>query len=203
MKFKTMPVVILPDDSVEYKPGDPLPPGATINTPIPALVFVVIGIVMVSLSAWIVKSVIELVQPPAGASHITASPPTLSPPLISFGLITFTPASSPRATRTAVATPTPKLVPISPTAAGPASVEIVPARARSGEIVVAMVTSQIAGMVMISWNGQPILSSPISRGGTGFNFPIPPARPGFYMLSFDVGSAASAVHIEKQFEVIP
>ena len=164
-KFKNFPVVILPDDCPEYIPGQPLPPGAILNTPLPNWVYLAV----VALVAIIVLMIGQAVKPskPSPLTSASTAALTLTPipglitimnlgeeieisdgVFVSFATFTPTPRTS------VIQTPTPANFKIS----------LWPPEGLPGGTITVTLTSDRSAVYSISWDNQPIKNGELDPG---------------------------------------
>lgn len=205
MNYKTTPVVLLPDDSIPYNPGDKLPPGAVLNTPILwwqwlALVITAFATVFV---LWKVISPSFSARPEPAAPANPRIAILIKTPLVRVVVKPFTSTTSPRSALPASHTsPTPTLTP-KPAIEPQASIAITPTAGSPDSIIMAKVQSRMTGMMAVWWDGVPLASQNIVIGFNVLSFPVPADQPGQHTIAIDVGVPGNSTHKEFTFEVRP
>jgi len=174
-KFKYYPVVILPDDCPEYIPGQPLPPGAILNTPLPNWVYIAV-VVLVAVCAFAVVSVFTPTKTKPTLAN--ALPTATSDRLVFVSFVTYTPVGETKPDPTRQSTPAPANFKIS----------LYPLEGVPGEAITVTVTSDRPSVYSITWDKRPLKNGELEPGTNPVAFYFP-AEPGQHDITVDVIAA--------------
>ena len=188
-KFENFPVVILPDDCPEYIPGQPLPPGAILNTPLPNWVYLAV-VALVAIIVLLIGQVFTPAKTTTALTSASIAALTLTP---TPGLITIMnlgeeiEISDGVFVSFATFTPTPRTSVIQTPVPANFKISLNPPDGPAGAPITVTITSDRASFYSILWDNHAIKNGELDAGSNLVTFTAPAGPgPGPHEITLDV-----------------